>query len=151
MPLTISEIVERAGQASNPRFIDRLRYWTREKLLVPTGKPSPGKGKHYGYPETAVKDALILNKMMEAGVPIAGQKFIMGILRQERHLWQLHPAKMPKAFYLVIEEYDGGFGHPYYHTGEDFKIKEFAGHTTIFNLTKLFAPVATSRKEVNNG
>jgi hypothetical protein len=145
MPLTVSQIAEQTGHAGDNRFVERLHYWTRERLLIPVGGArNPGTGKRRIYPDTAVQDAIVLNAMMEAGIAVAAQQLVMGTVRQERHLgwWKTDT----RPFFLVIEAYEGGYGHPYFWppvgSGNvdplDFKINNRAGHTIVFNLTKLF-------------
>ena len=152
MPITVKEIAERTGHAGDKRFIERVHYWTREGLLKAVGERSPGKGKRVIYPDTADRDAWILNAMMDAGVPVEGQKLAMGMVRQDRHLRQLHSSTMPKPFFLVIVKFEGGYGHPYFHpplgrapppNPLDFKIPEFAKHVSIFDLTQIFATGGT--------
>jgi hypothetical protein len=144
MPITVREIAQLTGHAGSKPFIERLHYWTREGLLKPVGERSPGRGKRVTYPDTAARDAAILNTMMDGGVPVEGQKLAMGMVRQDRHLRQLHPSKMPKPFFLVIVTFEGGYGHPYFHpplgsapsNPLDFKIPQFAKRVAIFDLTE---------------
>jgi DNA-binding transcriptional MerR regulator len=107
MPISVSEIAERTGhgasKASNRSFIERLHYWTRERLLLPTGKRYPGSGKRRLYPVSALQEALLLNVMLEAGVSVEDQRTAMKVLREQP---QRTPGHWPEPF-LVIETHQG--------------------------------------------
>jgi hypothetical protein len=63
--LTVGEIAERIQEpGDNLRaVVDRLRSWTKEGLLEPLGDKNPGTGQKKLYPERALVDAAILNKL----------------------------------------------------------------------------------------
>ena len=56
----LAEKVQRPDQDLNAVVV-RLRNWTKEGFLMPSGDKSPGTGHRRRYPETAVLEALILN------------------------------------------------------------------------------------------
>ena len=138
MPITVSEIAERTGHgASDQRFIERLHYWTRERLLLPLGKRYPGTGKRRVYSESAVEHARFLNAMTEARVPIEDQRRVMKAI-QERE--QRTPDFWPRLkeqpdLFLAIETYQGR-SKPYFHEGSYTFDPQFE-RAIVFNLTKL--------------
>jgi DNA-binding transcriptional MerR regulator len=144
MPMTVSEIAERTGhgasKASNKSFIERLHYWTRERLLLPIGKRYPGTGRRRLYPDTALQEAVILNAMMERGVPVEGQRHVMKVMREWRQqnpdLWPRLKEKQPDLL-LVIETYQGR-SRPYFHEGP-YTTHPDIESVHVFNLTKLFS------------
>jgi DNA-binding transcriptional MerR regulator len=145
MPITVSEIAERTRHgASNNRFIERLHYWTRERLLIPMGKRNPGTGKRRLYPDTAVQDALILNAMMEAGVSVEAQRLAIFRFREERRVakgsipsWLEQSGKSGGNVYLEIDLLPGNRPSVQFHEGDQFMAKGLAERATIFNLTRL--------------
>jgi hypothetical protein len=148
MPITVREIAERTGHGASNRFIERLHYWTRERLLVPMGKRNPGTGKRRVYADSAVHDAVILNAMMEAAVPVAAQRLMMGVVRQERDLGRrVKEAESGIYFFLGIATFQGGHSTPYFHEGPDFVVEGGAERTTVFNLSRLFASVLPPQSE----
>jgi DNA-binding transcriptional MerR regulator len=140
MPLTVSEIAERTGHGGDNRFIERLHYWTRERLLLPTGKRNPGTGRRRRYPDTAWQDAVILNAMMEGGVSVEDQHRAMKIVREHiergtrKDLW---PQGTPNLF-LAIEKLPGLPGRPYFHEGQYTMDGRFE-RVNVFNLTTIFS------------
>jgi DNA-binding transcriptional MerR regulator len=134
MPLTVSEIAEQTGhgasKASNKSFIERLHYWTRERLLLPIGKRNPGTGRRRLYPDTALHEALILNDMMEMGVPVEDQRRVMKVV----HEWQ---RRMQPDLWLVIETYRGR-SKPYFHEGP-YTTHPDVRSAHVFNLTEIFS------------
>ena len=144
MPMTVSEIADQVVQQGPSRetFIERVHYWTRERLISPVGKRNPGTGRHRVYPGSVIQDAVVLNAMADAGIPIAAQRLIMGTVRAERHLgWRVkEEAKSGINFFLVIETY-GNHSTPYFKEAPEFKINDLADRTIVFNLTRLFAAV----------
>jgi DNA-binding transcriptional MerR regulator len=137
MPMTVSEIAEQTGhgasKASNKSFIERLHYWTRERLLLPIGKRHPGTGRRRVYPDTALQEALILNAMMEAGVSVEDQRKVMKILREQQ---QRTPGLWPDPL-LVIETYQGK-SKPYF-TGVGYEIDPRIERVVVFSLAEIFS------------
>jgi hypothetical protein len=141
-------MADRAGKRGDAReiFIQRVRHWTRERLLRPVGETNPGTGKHRVYKEIATKEALILEAMTIRGMPIATQRFIIGVIRQE--LGQRAREKSDADFWLVIDTW-GDHSHPYFwppllspsQKDDDPKINKLADSTLAFNLTRLFAQI----------
>lgn len=71
---SVGEIAERIREPDEAliQVIDRLRNFTDEGLLKPTGSRTPGSGRKRRYPETALIDAAILSKLsLLFGIPAA--------------------------------------------------------------------------------
>jgi DNA-binding transcriptional MerR regulator len=144
MPMTVSEIAERTGhgasKASNKSFIERLHYWTRERLLLPIGKRHPGTGRRRLYPDTALQEAPILNAMMERGVPVEDQRRVMKVMRewqqQNPDLWPRLKEQQPDLL-LVIEMYRGR-AKPYFHEGP-YTTHPDIESVQVFDLTEIFS------------
>jgi DNA-binding transcriptional MerR regulator len=139
MPITASEIAEQIGHgASNKSFIERLNYWTRERLLLPLGKRHPGSGKHRVYAESAVEHVKILNAMTEARVPIEDQRRAMKTIQEQEQqtpdLWPRLKEEKPDRW-LVIETYQGRSRY-YFHEGP-YTVHPDIESVHAFNLTKL--------------
>ena len=158
MRITVSEIADRVVKQGPSRetFIERVHYWTRERLISPVGKRNPGTGKHRLYDSSVVLDTVILNAMADVGIPIAAQRTIIGIVRQERHLgWRVKEAK---NFYLVVE--GGSAPHAYFwpplgfmpppdNPNPSFTVNEHADSSIVFNLTRLFSVLQNETGETN--
>jgi DNA-binding transcriptional MerR regulator len=148
MPITVSEIAERTGHgashASNQSFIERLHYWTRERLLLPIGKRHPGTGRRRVYPDTAAQEALILNAMMERGVPVEDQRKVMKVLHEQP---QRTPNSWPDRL-LVIETHQGK-SKPYFVGG--YTIDHRIECVTVFSLTEIFSDLQDKTGEAANG
>jgi hypothetical protein len=65
--LTAGEIAVRIQQPGEDlrAISERLRTWTKEGLIKPLGKRSPGTGRHHRYPERALIDAAILSQLSQ--------------------------------------------------------------------------------------
>lgn len=155
MPITVAEIADRSGKGGDRRetFIQRVRHWTRERLLRPIGETNPGTGNHRLYRDTAVYDALILDAMTDKGMPIATQRFIMGIVRQERDLgWRVkEKEKSGLDFFLVIETI-GNNNHPYFIDDLQKIVGRRFDDIVVFNLTRHFASIVPQQSiEETNG
>jgi DNA-binding transcriptional MerR regulator len=136
MPITVSEIAEQVGRGDDNRFIERLHYWTRERLLLPLGKRHPGTGKRRVYAESAVQHARFLNAMTEARVSIEDQQRAMKVIRErEQQTPDLWPLKEEHDVWLVIETYQGK-STPYFVEGS-YTIPPNIESVHGFNLTKL--------------
>jgi DNA-binding transcriptional MerR regulator len=60
--LTVGDIADKIRRPHEDVRIagDRIRNWTREGLLAPIGEKNPGTGKVRRYPETALRDAALI-------------------------------------------------------------------------------------------
>jgi hypothetical protein len=140
-------MADQAGKRGDARetFIQRVRHWTRERLLRPVGETNPGTGKHRVYKEIATFEAVVLEQLTIRGMPIATQRFIIGVIRQE--LAQRVREKSSADFWLLIDTW-GDHSHPYFwpppnasQKDDDPKINKLADSTLALNLTKIFAQI----------
>jgi DNA-binding transcriptional MerR regulator len=138
MPMTVSEIAERTGHgASDNRFIERLHYWTRERLLLPIGKRNPGTGRRRLYPDTAHQDARILDAMLSAGVSVEDQQLVMKKFREMRQQQQT-PDRW-HDHYLVIERVPGrAQARPFFGEGSYTVRPADFERVNYFSLTNIF-------------
>jgi DNA-binding transcriptional MerR regulator len=102
--ITVAEIAERAGRKGDNAFIQRVRHWTRERLLLPHGEANPGIGKYRLYSVATVLEALLLDKLTNKGMPIAEQREIITNYRKERDIGDRvrEHAKTGRGFWLVV-------------------------------------------------
>lgn len=140
MRITVAQMADRAGKRGDAKelFIQRVRHWTRERLLRPLGETNPGTGKHRLYSDAAFHEALILEAMTDRGIPIATQRLIIGVVRQERHLGRRveEAKKSGSKFFLMIDTWPN-HSAPYF--SDDPKINDLADSTLGINLIRLFA------------
>jgi DNA-binding transcriptional MerR regulator len=143
MALTVSQIAGRIakGGAAKRVLIRRLRHWTREGLLKPTGKKRPGTGVHHEYEDWAVEDAALLNAMADFGLQIDTMRTALTVASPTRSDWGKGKAEEGKRFFLSI--YFPTVIPPYLHFGDGNPL-EFEFKTLIvFDLTRLFAQLKT--------
>jgi DNA-binding transcriptional MerR regulator len=149
MAKTVAQIAEWMGRqhgTSKEAFIQRVRHWTRERLLSPTGKRNPGTGRHRTYADTAYGEALILEAMSTLGLPISMMREVMSVVRSrpsadkrrvEIHWWE--EAKLGRNVYLEIVMTPDGIQVNLNHDPKHFTVNEgLAKYSIIFNLTRLF-------------
>jgi hypothetical protein len=141
MPLTAGEIARQvkpgASETERTALVDRIAHWTRERLLAPLGKQSPGTGRHRRYADAAVVDVMILDAMANAGVPIETMRFTIFLVRESLRTgeWRAKP-------FLEIDRFPGGQLAAYL-TPAGALMKPLAIESAhIFNLSNLFASIA---------
>jgi DNA-binding transcriptional MerR regulator len=142
MPLTVAEIADREGKrgAAKEAFIQRLRHWTRERLLFPLGETNPGTGKHRLYDDAVVYETRFLDAMTNLGISIATQRLIIGTIRQERHLGRRvkEAEKSGAQFWLVIETL-GNHSNPYFSDDLEKDLKNrVTDSILLFDLIRFF-------------
>jgi MerR HTH family regulatory protein len=122
-------------------FIQRLRHWTRERLLFPLGETNPGTGKHRLYDDAAVQQARLLDTMTDAGIPIAKQREVMKVVRDDLEQRQAQRAQIKgkKPDLLLMIEIGPRGPAPYFHDGPTVLIHPDLKRVTILNLTKIFS------------
>jgi len=64
---TVTEIAERIARKGEKLELvaDRIRNWTKDGLLEPTGDKNPGTGRSRQYPEKALIEAMVLLELMD--------------------------------------------------------------------------------------
>jgi DNA-binding transcriptional MerR regulator len=143
MALTVSQIADRIakGGAAKRVLIRRLRHWTREGLLKPTGKKRPGTGVHHEYEDWAVEDAALLNAMADFGLQIDTMRKALAAASQTRSDWGKGKAKQGKRFFISI--YFPTDIPPYLHFGDGNPLDTEFETLIVFDLTRLFALLET--------
>ncbi len=66
--ITVGKIAEKMSRPGENRrnVVDRIRNWTNEGLLTPTGEKKRGTRKRRIYPRSALVEALILSVLTDA-------------------------------------------------------------------------------------
>jgi DNA-binding transcriptional MerR regulator len=138
MALTVSEIADRIakGSAAKRALIRRLRHWTREGLLKPTGKKHPGTGSHRTYEDWAVEDAALLNAMADFGLPIDTMRKALPQAQSTRSEWGKAKSEQGKRFFISI--YFPTDIPPYLHHGDGNLLETEFETLIVFDLTQLF-------------
>ena len=139
MPFTVSEIVERIAKPRRSKAVlnERIRHWTRERLLSPIGKRNPGTGRHRSYHDTAVLDAALLNELADMGLQISTMRKALAAAQQLHSEWGKAKAKEGKRFFLSI--YFPTEIPPYLHFGDGNPLETDFEALIVFDLTRLFA------------
>ena len=148
MALTVSQIADRIakGGAAKRVLIRRLRHWTREGLLKPTGKKRPGTGVHHEYEDEdwAVEDAALLNAMADFGLQIDTMRKALAAAQQTHSEWGKAKAEQGKRFFLSI--YFPTDIPPYLHFGDGNPLETEFETLVVFDLTRLFARLKTKEE-----
>ncbi len=130
-----SELVAKGNAevaAVQPLF-ERIRHWTGEGLLSPTGEKNPGTGRARLYDEAAFRKAKVLNSLTECGFTVRHLRAVIDFLDIHSAEWLTKTASCPDdRVYLVIQKLRW--------------VEERA--MQIQNLTKGDAPDLTSSKTV---
>lgn len=65
--VTAKDIAEKIKRPGEPMqvAVDRLRNWTREGLIKPTGEKHPGTGRAKRYPRRAIVEAVLLQILID--------------------------------------------------------------------------------------
>ncbi len=111
--LTVKDLAHQIARGNEDvdAVIARLRNWTKEGLLSPTGEKNPGTGRARVYDQTAVLNAFVLAELTEIGIPAVhstryrdtkGAFFEVARegLRMAAAAWAMKK-KRPSEFYLV--------------------------------------------------
>jgi DNA-binding transcriptional MerR regulator len=138
MPLTVSEIADRIAKpgASKAALIERIRHWTRERLISPRGKRNPGTGRHRVYDESVLGEVLILNAMADMGLAVGVQRTALTLARHAKSDWR-ETAKRGASLFLEIDTLPNGTRLCHLHEGAC--IKSDAADAIVFNLSHLFS------------
>jgi DNA-binding transcriptional MerR regulator len=143
--------------------VQRIRHWTRERMLLPIDQHHAGPGKHRLYHADAVYEAAILHTLTVFGLPVAGSRVMTDGLTKARlaiSKWKTAQAKgrtwNPVLVVLMANtsRTPGGLGPVLtvgvYQAGEEIKkIEGFHLADTVLTikleLGKLFAQVSHGR------
>jgi hypothetical protein len=144
---TVGQIVEQLGLlAPDPEAAsERIRHWTRERLLVPVDQHHAGPGRHRQYSGQASYDAAVLTALANVGLQLVSRPYIQTALGQARAVlqeWQKGKSsgdKLP-AFFLVISHRTGREPTVSVHE-RVVKPDETAEIVLALNLSQLFSAV----------
>ena len=106
--ITVQDIARRIGRKGEDQqvLIERIRHWTRERLLGPSTWPRlselglhPGTGRYRSYDDEAVYRAAVLNALVTEGATVRHLSMVTDFLnrldKEDQKLWDL--AKAGKA------------------------------------------------------
>ena len=65
-------------------LIERIRHWTRERLLLPAGQLHTGRGKHRYYPAGTIYEAALLQTLTTAGFTVSAWRYLTDALAAVR-------------------------------------------------------------------
>jgi hypothetical protein len=93
MTLLASDIARRIQQPDEDpvRVLNRVRNWTKFGLLKPAGEANPGGGRACVYPESALLEAMLLQELINAGMPAVSMRPILDKIQDA-----VSPAKLAK-------------------------------------------------------
>jgi len=102
--VTVGQIAEQLKPiAPDPAAtIERVRHWTRQKLLYPIAQHHAGTGKHRRYGDDSKFEVAILTAMAEAGLPIISQRYLQKALSLTHRALQRWRANPELSLFLVI-------------------------------------------------
>ena len=144
--LTVRDLANRIHRRDEDpaSVIERIRHWTREGFLIPTGEKNPGTGRHRTYAETAIEDALILNALADLG---ATRKFIIPRGTVMRLALKEHydaARNGSDKVYLILPRFETSRPKPPYCLRGNDQLKYLDTESTVvLNLTKLFKRLKT--------
>jgi hypothetical protein len=141
--LTVGQIVERLGSlAPDPAAAsERIRHWTREKLLVPVDQHHAGTGRHRQYSGQASYDAAVLTALANVGLQLVSRPYIQAALNQARAVLQKwKKGKSSGDFFLAISQRTGSEPTVSVHE-RVIKPEPTAEIVIALNLSQLFSVV----------
>jgi MerR HTH family regulatory protein len=106
--ITVQDVARRIARKGEDQqvVIERIRHWTRERLLGPSTWPRlselglhPGTGRYRSYDDEAVYRAAVLNALVTEGATVRHLRMVTDALnrlgKHEQRLWSM--AKAGKA------------------------------------------------------
>ena len=152
--LTVSELAEALAPIAPdvPGTVQRIRHWTRERVLFPVDLQHAGAGKHRRYSVDAIYDAAILHVLTAFGLPVSGSRMLTDATTFARFAvpeWKTARDKgqTPELSLLIAVTAKGMIATGIRGLGQK-GIKDQAGFRTAdavmnieFDLAKLFAQV----------
>ena len=150
MPLTVSEIVDRIAKPGQDKAAlnERIRHWTRERLITPIGRRNPGTGRHRTYRDTTLLDAAVLNAMADRDLQISTMRDALAVAQQMHTEWGQAKAKEGRRFFLQINSGIPTSLPPRLHWGGGEEAFIGTGFETsiLIDLTQLFGRLKRERK-----
>src|SRR5229473_1431622 len=105
MSLSTGEIAERIRRPGmdTGMVIERIKHWTRLKLLQPVGGRRPGTGRHYRYDELELVPVAILSALADAGASIQGlgDNLLGGLAKAQAAYDKWEAKNRQGSFFLV--------------------------------------------------
>jgi hypothetical protein len=82
-------------------LVERIRHWTRERLLLPAGELHTGRGKHRCYPVDSICEAALLQTLTTFGLTWRYLSDALAATRSSLPTWRL---KGGPLFLLISRE-----------------------------------------------
>jgi DNA-binding transcriptional MerR regulator len=81
---TVSDIAEkiRRPDEDEGQAITRVRNWTKEGLLKPSGKVNPGSGRARKYSKATLRDAVLMQALVNAGISATWSSWLVRQIRE---------------------------------------------------------------------
>jgi DNA-binding transcriptional MerR regulator len=148
--LTVRDIAKRIARrpADVEVIVGRLRHWTAEGLLSPSGDKNPGTGRSREYGEDVLEDAVILNALADIGFQIGLLRTALTLVRDAKAEWR-EKAKQGVKLFLEIDMMPDGTPFVHQHEGMWVELPNGrfqvgwmspqAVNAHIFDLTQLFS------------
>jgi DNA-binding transcriptional MerR regulator len=157
MTLTVSALAKRIAKrpADEAAIIERIRHWTRERLISPTGKRNPGTGKHRRFDATVLEEVALLNAMADMGLQIGLMRTALILARDAKAEWR-EKAKRGVKLFLEIDTLPDGKQFAHCHEGiwaemvngrfQVAWVNPQAENAIVFDLTQLFSRLQTEKE-----
>lgn len=157
MSLTVRTIAKRLAKrpADVEIIVGRLRHWTAEGLLSPSGDKNPGTGRSRVYSEAVLEDAAVLNAMADLSLQIAIMRPALKLARHEKAEWR-EKAKQGVKLFLEIDTMPDGklLAHSHEGTWLELANGRFqvgwtnpqAVNAILIDLTQLFSRLQTKKE-----
>jgi hypothetical protein len=139
--LTVGEVASRLSALApdTPAMIERIRHWTRERLLAPVGQQHGGTGKHRRYAENIVYDTAMLIALADAGMHVASRPYVQDALAQARSALPKWLEDQKRPLFLVVTHYLDPKIEPIVEVRDSAKLNSSAKLTIVINLAQLFS------------
>ena len=142
--LTVGEIADRLSTLAPDisASIERLRHWTRERLLVPVDQQHAGTGKHRHYAEGSSEyDGAILHALADAGVHVVSRPYVQAALAQARFALPGWLKNQKRPLFLVITHHLDPTIEPTANVCNSVEYDASARLMIVVNLAQLYAHV----------
>jgi hypothetical protein len=96
------------GPSEVPTMIERIRYWTEERLLETAGDAHPGSGKTRVYGNDALVVARVLNELVRCGYQITWRHPILTAVSASRLAARQMSEKHRQGFRVYLTISSGG-------------------------------------------
>ena len=153
--LTAKQIAEKIAASAEdvPSSMERVRHWTRERLLIPVGEANPGTGRRRLYNEEALSAAIILNALADFGIGIGltGKNYFDAAFTLAKDAAKTIKPRKKEGFVCFLSINKGAqLGNPLVMSTEIPEMKLVSGEALapihpsadsaiVLNLTKLLA------------